>query len=186
MNSTIKTTVAYLSGVATGIAASWIIANYIFKIEWVNEAEPAKDRNEDAVLKNDGELHAAIASYSNIEDNSDYVSYNKVSSESQENDIPEPIKQFDDPTDKPYICSSEEFGIDVDYDEIELYFYDSNETLTDCWNYPIEDVEMTVGTNVIESFKSNPELDAIYVKNDRLKAYYEVTRQSDDHPDISG
>ncbi len=83
-------------------------------------------------------------------------------------------------SDKPYIIPPEEFGNDDDYEIISLVYY-ADEVLTDDINDVIYDWESTVGEDFPEHFGEYEE-DSVFVKNDRLKCYYEILRDESDYP----
>ncbi len=85
--------------------------------------------------------------------------------------------------DRPYVISAEEFGqADDDYDIVSLNYY-ADEVLTDDFDIPIVNADDVVG---LESFKHFGEYveDVVYVRNDKLKAEYEIVRMDEKYSDI--
>lgn len=76
--------------------------------------------------------------------------------------------------DEPYIIAPEEFGALDGYDLISLDYY-SDGVLTDDCEEIIENEEEIVGKDFAEHFGEYEE-DAVYVRNDRLKADYEILK----------
>lgn len=76
--------------------------------------------------------------------------------------------------DEPYIIAPEEFGALDGYDLISLDYY-SDGVLTDDCEEIIENEEEIVGKDYAEHFGEYEE-DAVYVRNDRLKADYEILK----------
>lgn len=76
---------------------------------------------------------------------------------------------------KPYIIPPDEFGEEEDYELINLIYYAGNHILTDDNDEIISDIERTVG-NGFENHFGEYEDDSVYIRNDRLKCYYEILR----------
>lgn len=75
---------------------------------------------------------------------------------------------------KPRIISPDEFGEQDGYDEISLTYY-ADKTLTDDRDHPMDEdeIEETVGKDSLKHF-GEYEPDSVFVRNDRLKADYEI------------
>lgn len=75
---------------------------------------------------------------------------------------------------KPHVISPAEFGEQDGYDEISLTYY-ADKTLTDDRNHPMADdeIEETIGKDSLKHF-GEYEPDSVFVRNDRLKADYEI------------
>lgn len=87
----------------------------------------------------------------------------------------------------PYVISPEEFGEKEDeygesYDIITLHYY-SDKILTDDRNELLEDVEYTVGYDSLNHF-GEYEDDTVFVRNDRLKADYEILLELEKYSDV--
>ena len=127
--------------------------------------------------------------YTSIENNKDFVDYTQYANEyvtkSNEPDSVKEVHIFDDNNvdAKPEIIASNEYGIDTDYSEIELRFYLDSQLITDDWDIPLENMEDTVGPTALPYMCENPDA-TLYVRNDRLKAYYEIVPMSYDYPGI--
>lgn len=194
----IKNTLIFAGGFIAGVAATYFVATRYLGLEivWEDDAEnEIDDFDEDANEPGEDDISNPVPlneldgdKYKPIEDNESYVNYAKADSDpvnEDELDIPPEVEVFGDPEAKPYLIDSAEFGTDYDYDEIELYWWPDKELLTDCWNYPVEDIERTTGDEAIKECREG-DSDVVYVKNDRLKAYYEILKQVQDYPGISG
>lgn len=79
---------------------------------------------------------------------------------------------------KPQIISPDEFGEQDGYDEISLTYY-ADKTLTDDRDHPMDEdeIEETVGRDSLKHF-GEYEPDSVFVRNDRLKADYEILMDS--------
>lgn len=89
-------------------------------------------------------------------------SYTDYSSKSEEKD-----EDF-----APVVIPPEEFGEYFDYDKISLTYY-ADHVLVDENDELIEDVEGCVGFDSLNHF-GEYEDDSVFVRNDRLKTYYEI------------
>ena len=85
---------------------------------------------------------------------------------------------------KPYVISPEEFGDKEDegYESISLTYY-ADGVLTDDWDERVDDVEETVGTDSLTHF-GEYEDDSVFVRNDELKADYEILLDSRNYRDV--
>ena len=73
---------------------------------------------------------------------------------------------------KPYVISPEEYGEIDDYD-LYSYTYYTDKVLADENNEPIEDVDSIIGLESLKHFGEYGD-DSVYVRNDELKADYEI------------
>ena len=77
-----------------------------------------------------------------------------------------------DDMEKPYIISPDEYGEMDDYD-LYSYVYYADKVLADENNEPIEDVDQRIGRESLNHFGEYGD-DSVYVRNDKLKADYEI------------
>ena len=89
-------------------------------------------------------------------------------------DEDEEKKKEDSVDDGPYVIPPEEFGEDETYQTETLMYYDDG-VLTDDFDHIIDDVEGMVGVASLNMF-GKYEDDAVHVKNDKHKCYYEILR----------
>lgn len=78
------------------------------------------------------------------------------------------------PEQTPHVIAPDEYGEQDGYDEISLTYY-TDGTLTDDADRPMDEVEIeqTIGRESLEHF-GEYEDDSVFVRNDRLKADYEI------------
>lgn len=75
----------------------------------------------------------------------------------------------------PYVISIQEFSEEKDhFDKITIYYYEDDDTLTDADEEIIADIAGTVGDEALFCFDEN--IDAVYVRNERISTDYEVIR----------
>lgn len=209
MNSFVKSTLIFVGGFAAGVTSAYLAATHFLDIEFINE-EPESEKSPGGDLKKPNEdiseneeatneeapIDPFSESYQGIEGNDHYVDYTRLlkeikyntdpeSDDLYDNVIPENVDIFGDPLAKPVVVNDIEFGREFDYDEITFRYYEKQQLLTDDWDEPIENIEDTVGNEAMEKLRKG-DSDAVYVKNDRLKAYYEIVCHVEDYPGISG
>lgn len=82
------------------------------------------------------------------------------------------------------IVSPDEYGENEDYEYISFTFY-SDGVLTDDNENQMDDetIENTVGIHAVEHF-GEYEDDVVYVRNDRLKVYYEICRDERTYAEV--
>lgn len=75
--------------------------------------------------------------------------------------------------DKPFVIEEDRVGEYISYDLISLIYF-SDGVLTDDWEVPVENPDETVGKEYAEYFETGE--DVVYVRNDKLKCEFEITR----------
>lgn len=96
----------------------------------------------------------------------------------------EDLYPIDDEDVKPQVIPPDEVG-DIDEYEIETLFYTEDKVLTDETGEPIEDIEKTVGLKSLDTF-GDYEDDSVYVRNDRLRTYFEILLDPRTQSEIMG
>lgn len=76
--------------------------------------------------------------------------------------------------DRPEVIDPYEFGEYSDYDTQTLYYY-TDDVLADDMDNAVEDVENIVGSYALTTF-GQFEDDAVHVRNDAKRCYYEILR----------
>ena len=84
----------------------------------------------------------------------------------------------------PHVIAPEQFGENNHYDRITLTYY-ADHVLADENDEVIRDVEETIGFGSLNHF-GEYEADIVYVQNDILKCYYEITRDLRKYEDVAG
>lgn len=83
---------------------------------------------------------------------------------------------------RPYVIPPEEFMNQEDYDHISLTYY-ADGVLTDDNDERIEDVDRVVGIESLNHF-GEFEDDSVFVRNDKLKAEYEILRDERSYAEV--
>ena len=84
--------------------------------------------------------------------------------------------------DKPYVIPPDEYGELDDYECISLTYY-SDEILADDMDELVDDIDATVGKDSLEHF-GEYEDDSVFVRNDALKADYEILLDNRKYSDV--
>lgn len=212
MNSFVKSSLIFIGGFASGVAAAYFAATHFLEIEFIDN-DQEDDKQEETSTDEPAEIEKVEEpakevntetsqadpfgeTYKGVEGNDHYIDYTQLlekvtyntdpeSDDIYDNVIPDDVDIFGDPIQDPVIVNGNEFGQDLDYDEITLRYYEKQALLTDDWDEAVENIEGTVGVEAMEKLREG-DSDAVYVKNDRLKAYYEIVCHTEDYPGISG
>ena len=83
---------------------------------------------------------------------------------------------------KPYVIAPEEFG-ECEYETVSLTYYKDG-VLTDDQNYIVEDVDFVIGRDSLNHF-GEYEDDSVFVRNDELKADYEILLDLRNYSDVA-
>lgn len=102
-------------------------------------------------------------------------------------DLKNPGKGGSDTVKKPYVITPEEFGNSDDYDTITLTYYEADQILADDMDEIVEDVDDVVGKESLTHFGENADdPDSVYVRNDEMKADYEILIDTRRYVDVTG
>lgn len=188
MNDTLSKVFIFAIGGAIGAAVAWKILKDKYERLANEEIESVREyyanRNTDKVdhddaksktneVKNDVSVtdHTTIREYAAKLAEGGYTDYTE----------PKPERKEADNLTKPYVITPEEFG-DSDYETISLTYY-SDGTLADEIDEPVEDVDAIVGSDSLTRF-GEYEDDAVFVRNDSLKADYEILLDNRKYSDV--
>lgn len=165
MNSSIKSTIAFLAGVATGAFLSW---QYL-KRKYSELAEEQLDAIAD-------ELEYERARVAQLEEKT----YNNI------------VKDYGGATDYkdsevnpvrgPYVITPEELGEVDEYDTTTLYYY-ADGVLVTLQDEVVEDVLDTVGLDFHTHF-GEYEDDSVCIRNEKHKCDYEILKDSRNYADV--
>ena len=186
MSNTIKNIFVFSIGAAIGSFITWRFTKTMYKRIAQKEIDSVKEVYSKKSEKIEGE---DIDNVKKVECD-DRFSYENYRTSSEE------IEKYDEILNKngykkggseetgnygrPYYISPEEFAEDDEYEVISLRYY-ADDVLTDEVDDIIYDWENTVGEDFSDHFGEYEE-DSVFVKNDRLKCYYEILRDEDNYP----
>lgn len=186
--------VAFGIGAAAGAAASWYFAKKKYEqiaqeeIDSVKEVFFKKHSNIADDAKNDSseneENKAAadkamsdIIEYASKLNDLGYTNYSDMKAST-----PEAETENVTHTEQPYIISPDEFDEMEDYEAISLTYY-ADGVLADDMDELVEDVDDVVGGDFASHFGEYGD-DSVFVRNDRLKADYEILRDERNYSDV--
>lgn len=216
MNMSINTKIAlaFISGAAAGVAASW----YVLKTKYEQIAQeeidqmreyywdrmdedaqfergefdigpgaPLESGVEDVTIENISEeirthVEEVVAECEDIIKKARYTNYSDIV-ESNNKDAKGGAESMVEKTDKPYVIPPEEFGEFDDYETISLTYY-ADKVLADDLDELVEDVDNVVGLKSLETF-GEYEDDSVFVRNDRLRADYEILLDTRNYSDVA-
>ena len=169
MNATLNKVFIFAAGAVIGSAVSWKFAKRKYEqiareeIDSVKEMygkkyyEPVGEATED-VPDNVFPTEEEKQEYANIVQN-----YKEGGSESMEIGTP------------PYVISYEELGEIEEYDTVSLTYY-ADGVVADDWGDVIEDIPNVIGEDFSNHYDNADDPDMVYVRNERLKCDYEISR----------
>ena len=193
----------FVTGLVIGSVVTYVIVKDKFEkiaqeeIDSVKEVfgrrvEKETDKKVEKIAKKEVEkIRKEYNEYDNLTKN--YTSYSKTEVEEDkdeevfEDDEDKDGVELDEierasDYDKPYIIEPQEFGALDGYSLITLYHYLDNVLADDC-DELVEDLDDVVGEDYASHF-GEYEDDCVYVRNDRLKADYEICRDLRKYSDV--
>lgn len=195
----------FVTGLVIGSVVTYVIVKDKFEkiaqeeIDSVKEVfgrrvEKEADKKVEKIAKKEVEkIRKEYNEYDNLTKN--YTSYSKNKTEESIEDVEyEEVCENDEDGveldeierasdyDRPYIIEPQEFGALDGYSLITLYHYSDNVLADDC-DELVEDLDDVVGEDYASHF-GEYEDDCVYVRNDRLKADYEICRDLRKYSDV--
>lgn len=189
MKNTLVNIFVFAAGAAIGSAVTWKIVETKYKKIAQEEIDSVKDMysnkglsmadipEEEPIGSIKEETEAIKQECDAIIENMGYRDYSKANTE--EKGGSEPMEKID----KPYVISPEEFDELAGYEPISLIYFADN-VLTDDNYELVEDVDNVVGLDSLETFGVYED-DSVFVRNDRLKADYEILRDTRNYSEVT-
>lgn len=187
MNNGIKNLFIFASGITIGSLVTWKLIRTKYEQIARDEIDSVRDMyhqkeliymsrcsSEQKAKAEEAKDKPNISEYVSKMQDCGYTDYSTASAKEEEQKM----------IDKPYVISPEEFGEFEDYDTISLTWYEDCFLADDC-DELVEDVEETVGFDAITRI-GEYEADIVHVRNDRLKADYEISRDLRKYSDVTG
>lgn len=182
--------VTFTIGVVAGAASAWYFAKKKYELIAQEEIDSVKEVYSNKVTKNISNISVEdyvkdkattvdekktddIMEYANKLSQAGYVDYSAIKEDKKEDAMSE---------DKPYIIPPDEYGELDDYECVSLTYY-SDEILADDMDELVDDVEAIVGKDSLEHF-GEYEDDSVFVRNDALKADYEILLDNRKYSDV--
>ena len=160
-----KTILAFFMGATVGSIATWKFLKTKYELYYEEEDEELFE--DDAEEDTDEAEPEPINEIDEKPDLSVYTA--KLKEQGYLQDVEE---GGTDDMKKPYVISPDEYGEMADYD-LYSYTYYADKVLADENNEPIEDVDQRIGLESLNHFGEYGD-DSVYVRNDKLKADYEI------------
>lgn len=189
--------VTFTVGAAIGVASSW----YICKKKYEQIAQEEIDSVKEVFSKKAVDISEVpvedyvkakaaqakekpnIMDYASKLNDEGYINYSNTEMplpEAESKEV-ETEEENVDP-EHPYIIPPDEFGELYDYETISLTYY-ADKVLTDDLDELVENIDQVVGRDSLEHF-GEYEDDSVFVRNDRLKADYEILLDSRNYSDV--
>lgn len=182
--------VTFTIGAVAGAASAWYFAKKKYELIAQEEIDSVKEVYSNKVTKDisnvsvedyvkakattvDEKKTDDIMEYANKLSQAGYVDYSAIKEDKKEDVMSE---------DKPYIIPPDEYGELDDYECVSLTYY-SDEILADDMDELVDDVEAIVGKDSLEHF-GEYEDDSVFVRNDALKADYEILLDNRKYSDV--
>ena len=159
-----KTILAFFMGATVGSIVTWKFLKTKYELYYEEDEELFED---DAEEDTDEAEPEPINEIDEKPDLSIYTA--KLKEQGYLQDVEE---GGTDDMEKPYVISPDEYGETDDYD-LYSYTYYADKVLADENNEPIEDVDQRIGLESLNHFGEYGD-DSVYVRNDELKADYEI------------
>lgn len=177
MNKSVKIIFTFTLGVAAGSVATWKYFKNKYAAIAQEEIDSVKEvyskKNKLETKKEDNTV--SIEEFEGYKEVIDEFGYSNIDQEGGSESMNEE-KRIE-------VIPPDEYGENEDYDLISLNYY-SDGILTDDIDDPIEDVEKIIGPDALDSF-GEWEDDAVYVRNDERKCYYEILKDLNKYSDPS-
>ena len=186
MSNTIKNIFVFSIGAAIGSFITWRFTKTTYKriaqeeidsVKEIYSKKSEKDEDKDIANVKDVECDDRFSYENYIPSSEEIEKYDEILNK---NGYKKGSSEETGNYGKPYYISPEEFAEDDEYEVISLRYY-ADDVLTDEVDDVIYDWENTVGEDFPDHFGEYEE-DSVFVKNDRLKCYYEILRDEDNYP----
>ena len=176
MHNGLKNFLIFSLGAAAGAVVTWKLLKTTY--------ERIAQEEIDSVYEEFSMMRDAEGEPDKEEENPDKAEYNELIEAEGYSDSNNEEKGGSEPMidDKPRIIPADEFEEHDDYDIVSLTLY-ADGVLTNWLDDKVEDIDKTVGADIVEEFK-NCEEDTMYVVNDSLRTYYELSRDTAKYSDI--
>lgn len=179
--SNLKTFMIFAAGAAVGSLITWKALKDKYEKRAQEEIDSVKEvwsKKEKTDPEEEPETDSANPNLVNTitrnlgYQRTDYSEISRPERESEKKDM-----------DCPYVIPPENFG-DSGYDTISLIYY-KDEVLADDMDELVEDIDERIGSESLNHF-GEYEDDVVFVRNDILKADYEISRDNRRYSDVVG
>lgn len=192
MNNKVYVGIAFVIGAAAGSVASWFVLKKKYERIAQEEIDSVKEvysrvsretadekKTESSEETETSEEDEAVSEVETEITRLGYRDYSDISNTRNKKEVKKKMMGY-----TPSVITPEEFG-DVDgYDTQTLTYY-ADGVLTDDADYPIEDIEETIGYESLNHF-GEYEDECVHVRNDALRTDYEILYDPRNYSDVVG
>lgn len=180
MNNKIVGAIAFLFGAAIGSVATWNFAKTKYEKIANDEIESVREhfRKKSEPNKFEDIAEDVLEKFKNNSEPKDLSSIIKKEAYLVED------PEMDDPTDKPFIITPEEFGERDDYEIVSITCYSDKVVENEFGEViSIEEIDEIVGTESLNHF-GEYQADSVFVRNNVMKRDYEILLDLRNYSDI--
>lgn len=170
MNRKVMDLALFIFGAAAGSALTWFLVKDHYEQKADEEIASVKEVFSKRKEEKEEKVQELAAKASDKPSIMEFKSTLHENGYSEQEDIKKPVTE-DDYVDI-HLISELEFGDDEEFDTVSLTYY-MDGVITDEDDEILEDVESRIGENISDYFGDS---DAVYIRNDTLRTYYEVLR----------
>lgn len=166
----------FTTGTAIGSIVTWKLVKTKYEqlnkedLESMREYYENKYRNEKTVM----DVEPECDDTESVEGEVNREEYDNIINENGYDNVKENEEEEDDDMIEPYVIAPEEYW-EADYPTISLTYYEGDDTLADDDDKIIKNVDELVGEDFASHFGEYEE-DSVYIRNDNVKAVYEILR----------
>lgn len=171
--------ITFAIGAAVGSVATW----FLVKTKYEQLAQEEIDSVKEVFSKREKTKHVEIPEEEHEESDETEIDIREYASKLNEEGYTDysEVELVKD-VEKPYVITPDEFGEIDEYEKISLTYY-ADMILADDMDELIEDVEDIVGFESLGTF-GRYEDDSVFVRNDQLKADYEILKDLRRYEDV--
>ena len=187
----LKKAIIFVAGVGVGSLVTWKVLETKYEQLVQKELESVREvygrkreetgvsentKNDDTETSSNDNAKHDIMSYQRI---IEQTNYNACSEREDKAEMESPKEKLD----KPYVITPDQFDYEDDYEKISLTYY-ADGTLADDMDEMV-DPDECIGRDSLTHFGEYEE-DTVYVRNDKLRADYEVQKDVRNYLDVVG
>lgn len=176
-----KNVFTFITGVALGSLVTWGILKERYKKIADEEIRSVKDTFKEKKSNVSDEDEGYRPTLEDLEELKKQLETNAYTNYSGGEKPKEKEKEKEDDEMEPYVIAPEEYD-ENGYKTMSLTFW-SDGVVTDEANFPIDDIEETIGEDSLTHF-GEYEDDSVFVRNDRLRTDYEILMDARKFADV--
>lgn len=183
MNNKVAKALAFVAGAVIGSAITWKFVKTKYERIAQEEIDSVKEVFSKRNIENSMDEEVSTGSGGVVPEGMTVGEYLKIIADQEYTNNNERKEKLNNMGfKKPYVIKPEEYGEADGYDMISLNYY-ADGVLTDDWDVPIENIEFMVGEDFADHFGEYEE-DSVFIRNDSLKAEFEILADVRNYSDI--